>query len=139
MSTPASEVLRLRLRRDPSAPGLAREALEQLALEELHLTRPLHDDALLVASELATNAVARPTAEPDGEIELVADLVHDGLRLAVTDCCIRRQDAPFGLRRADDVGPAGFDGLGLRIIQALSRRWGTERLDGRRMWAVLSI
>jgi anti-sigma regulatory factor (Ser/Thr protein kinase) len=130
VSFPSSEILRLCLRRDASAPRLARRALEQV-----DMIQPLHDDALLVASELTTNVVAEAGAEPDGEIELVAELVHDGLRIAVTDRFNSAEIIP-SLRLASEVRPQG---LGLRIIQAVSRRWGAERFEGRRMWAVVPI
>lgn len=119
----------MRLRRDASAPGLARRALERL-----DAISPVHDDALLVASELATEAVRQATVESAGEIELSAELVHDGLRIVVTHSA--RPELTTGLEPAEAVNS---DGLGLRIIQGVARRWGTERFDGRRTWAVLSI
>ena len=125
MSRSSPEILRLRLRCDVFAPRRARRALEGLEAIE-----PVHDDALLVASELATNAVRRSARGADSEIELLAEFVPDGLRIAVTDTC----------RLAPTPAPeAGQIGLGLRIVQGIARRWGAERRDGRQMWAVLAI
>jgi anti-sigma regulatory factor (Ser/Thr protein kinase) len=127
VSRSSPEILRLRLRCDVFAPRRARRALEGLEAIE-----PVHDDALLVASELATNAVRRSARGADSEIELLAELVPDGLRIAVTDTCrLAPTPAP---------GPeAGQIGLGLRIVQGIARRWGAERRDGGQMWAVLAI
>lgn len=114
---------------DRSAPRRVREALERLEAIE-----PVHDDALLVASELATNAVRHSRQDGDGEFELLAEIVPDGLRIEVTDTYL--DDHLGGPRLASEEEP---DALGLRIVQQLARRWGAERFDGQRMWAVLAM
>jgi hypothetical protein len=129
VSPSSPEILRVRLRCDVSAPRNARRALD--GLDEI---RPVHDDALLVASELATSAVMEPTVDPTSEIELLAELVPDGLRIAVTDS--GRRDPTAGPTPADEDQPQR---MGLRSVQAIARRWGAERLDGQRVWAVLAM
>jgi two-component sensor histidine kinase len=104
------------------------------ALEHLDAIGPIRDDALLVASELATNALMHASDVGEGELEVVADLVPDGVRIAVIDAVA--PDLNDGPRPVREVEP---DRIGLRVIQAIARRWGTERFDGRRTWAVLAI
>ena len=76
----SAEILRLRLRCDHEAPRLAREALGGL-----EVAQPVRDDAVLVASELTTNAVLRSGGEAGQELELLAERVPDGLRITVRD------------------------------------------------------
>jgi hypothetical protein len=121
----SAQILRLRLRCDQTAPRLARRALERLS--EI---KPVHDDALLLASELATSAVR--DADEGKEIELLAELVPDGLRIAVSN------PSP-GQGTKDDLEPPGSRGAGQRIVHALARRWGRERVNGEHVWAVLAL
>jgi two-component sensor histidine kinase len=123
------EILRLRLRCDRSAPRRVRQALEHV-----DAVGPIRDDALLVASELATNALRHSTDEGERELEVVAELVPDGVRIAVSDTAER--DPDDGPRPVRAVEP---DRIGLRVVQAIARRWGAERFDGERTWAVLAI
>jgi anti-sigma regulatory factor (Ser/Thr protein kinase) len=123
------EILRLRLRCDVSAPRLARKALERLT--EII---PVREDALLVASELTSNAVLHSGAAPNGQIELCAKLVPEGLRIEVIDEG-RSGDTPH-TRESDIALPGGF---GLPVVEAVSHRWGSERLRGMRVWAELAL
>src|SRR5436305_2948102 len=118
-----AEILRLRLRCDVSAPARARKALERLS--EIH---PVRQDALLVASELTTNAVLHSGAAPNGRIEVCAELVPDGLRIEVIDEG-RSGDTPH-TRESDIARPGGF---GLPVVEAIAHRWGSERLQGTRV------
>jgi hypothetical protein len=88
---------------------------------------------LLVASELITDAVVRSPGRAVDELQLVAERVRDGVRVAVTDRCGSRPDS--SPRPLSDAG-AGV-GIGLLIVKAVARRWGTERVDGQRVWAVV--
>jgi hypothetical protein len=123
----AGQILRLRLRCDVTAPRLARRALEGL-----EAIRPVRDDALLVASELATSAVLSSDDNPSQEIELLAELVPDGVRIAVADPGHSRA-------RAADAGEPDTTGPTSRIVRAIARRWGTDRTDGEQIWAVLAM
>jgi serine/threonine-protein kinase RsbW len=124
-----AEILRLRMRCDRSAPRRAREAIE--GLSEI---RPVRDDALLVASELTSNAVRHSGAAPTGQIELRAQLVPEGVVIEVIDEG-RSGEVPH-TRKADVDGPGGF---GLPVIEAIALRWGAERLRGTRVWAELRM
>jgi anti-sigma regulatory factor (Ser/Thr protein kinase) len=117
------------MRCDTSAPRLARQALERL--REI---RPVRDDALLIASELTSNAVLHSGAAPTGEIVLRAQLVPEGVVIEVIDEG-RSGDTPK-TRPADLHAPGGF---GLPVVEAIALRWGSDRLQGTRVWAELRL
>lgn len=86
------------------------------------------DDALLVASELVTNAVMHAGTRSSLEVRV------DGgrLELRVSDGS-RRTPRPRTL-----VGGPAEQGRGLVLLQALARSWGVEEsADGKTVWAVL--
>jgi hypothetical protein len=112
--SPASSSLRLDLHPDPDAPGYARRALARLALG------PLHDDTLLLASELVTNAVNR--ADSTGApLVLEAELDGAGVHVEVRD----------GGRRFE---PGPEPDYGLRVVAGAADRWGIESGDETRAW-----
>jgi anti-sigma regulatory factor (Ser/Thr protein kinase) len=123
------ELVRLLMRSDASAPRRAREALE--ALEAID---PVRDDAVLVASELVSNAVLHAGCDASDEIELLAELRPAVLRLTITDR--GRSGKLPKVRGAEYRGPGG---RGLRVVQALARRWGSERRKGTVVWAELPL
>ena len=87
----------------------------------------LTDDAELVASELATNAVLHG----DGIVGVAVDPVDDGVRVAVHD----RTRVPPVLALA---GTDAMTGRGLRLVSAVACRWGVEAVDaGKVVWADL--
>lgn len=129
MSTQSSELLRRRLPCDLTAPGLARHALHPLAAIE-----PVRDDALLITTELVSNAVRHSGCSPADEVEFVAELTSKGVLIAVTDP--GRSGSVPAPRPAN---PARGGGLGLRIVEALARRWGAERRNGLRVWAEIAL
>lgn len=89
----------------------------------------LADDAELVVTELVTNAVRH--GGPGVDL-WVRRLSAGGLRLEVVD---GRSGAPPTVQRPDDDAEGG---RGLLIVQALARRWGTERLAaGKQVWCEL--
>jgi len=124
-----AELLRLRLRCDASAPARARDALARLS----PISR-VRDEAVLVVSELATNAVLHSGCQPGEEFEVVAELMPACLRIVVTDPG-HSGDTPR--RRDPPLGSAG--GLGLRVVDKLARRWGSEQRGTTRVWAELAL
>jgi anti-sigma regulatory factor (Ser/Thr protein kinase) len=128
VSMPA-ELLRLRLRCDASAPARARRAISKLAAIDA-----VRDDALLIVSELATNAVVHSGSAPEEEFELRAELVPSGLRIAVIDPG-RSNKTPVP-RNGNTRGPGG---MGLRVVELLARRWGSERNRQLEVWAELAL
>lgn len=97
------------------------------------------DDAVLVASELLTNAVR---ATPYRPITLRMALVPDGLRVAVWDGSPDRPrtsapdlSMPSGRVPEDASDPGGW---GLGIVASLSKHYGCRpEHGGKSVWAVL--
>lgn len=88
------------------------------------------DVALLVVSELVTNAIAHT----QGEVQLDLTLAADRLRIAVNDTSPR---AP--------VKPASVDweatgGRGLLLVEAMSTSWGSVPLSGgKQVWSEIGV
>jgi anti-sigma regulatory factor (Ser/Thr protein kinase) len=110
------------------APGLVRAAVSQI--KELGAAR---EDAILVASELVTNAVVHSGGSPADTIQVRAVLIRGDVLISVHDRGLS-SDAPHV--RDADVSRAG--GWGLGIVKRLARRWGFERDRGHRVWAELA-
>ena len=84
------------------------------------------DDAVLVLSELVTNAMVHAAAGCTVEVRHSDDVV----RLEVQD---RSRQAP-AMR---PVGPSDVGGQGLLLVEALAEAWGWEpTADGKGVWAV---
>jgi anti-sigma regulatory factor (Ser/Thr protein kinase) len=94
----------------------------------------VRDDALLVVSELASNAVRHSGCDSSDEVELLAELVPGALRLAVIDNG-RSGEAP----KRRDRDPLTPGGMGLRVVESIARRWGAERCGQVRVWAELAL
>lgn len=125
---PASVEFHLPLNRAPEAARLARRATSA-RLSEWGLA-VCADDALLVVSELVTNAV-RHGREPivlhlstRGELVLIA--VQDGLTT--------RLPAPRGLTHTQPSG------RGMHLVSAVSQRWGWDRGQNYKVvWAEIPL
>jgi anti-sigma regulatory factor (Ser/Thr protein kinase) len=113
---------------DELAPGAVREKLR-----DLRDLRGALDDAMLVASELVTNAVRHSLCAQD-EFVAVRISRNGWLRIAVVDPGASYQNAEIAER------PIELGGLGLKVVEQLAARWGTERRgDGYRVWAELEL
>jgi anti-sigma regulatory factor (Ser/Thr protein kinase) len=109
-------------------PHASREArhVARVVLQDWELPTPLVDDALLVISELVTNAVRH--AGSASVLELEIGQTPQQLRVALSD---DNSTAPH-LRTA---GVAAEDGRGMAILEALCDRWGIEpRQTGKQVW-----
>jgi anti-sigma regulatory factor (Ser/Thr protein kinase) len=114
----------MHLDRDSAMIRVARQALRRW-LEERKCTNT--EDAMLVLSELVTNAMVHARAGCTIEMQHHDDL----LRLNVRD----PSPAPptIGSARPDDIG-----GRGLQLVAAIAQAWGWEPIDGgKRVWAHL--
>ena len=100
-----------------AAPAIAREQLRRFVG---NLPDATVDDAVLMTSELVTNAVLH--GQP--EITLWLRLETDRLTVAVTDL----GDAILDCARPP---PRQASGRGLVIVDALATRWGVNRTRGR--------
>jgi anti-sigma regulatory factor (Ser/Thr protein kinase) len=113
---------------DELAPGAVREKLR-----DLRDLRGALDDAMLVASELVTNAVRHSLCAQD-EFVAVRISRNGWLRIAVVDPGASYQNAEIAER------PIELGGLGLKVVEQLAARWGSERRgDGYRVWAELEL
>jgi two-component sensor histidine kinase len=99
------------LPRDHGAPGQARALLREHANG---LDRDRLDTAVLLISELVTNAVLHGT----GEIRLTIDIAGADARFAV---CDEGGGTPVV---SPEPGPDG--GWGLRLVGQLASRWGVR-------------
>jgi anti-sigma regulatory factor (Ser/Thr protein kinase) len=118
----------------PESVGAARRLVQQ-ALRTWDLAS-VEDNAVLVASELVTNAVQ--TGCRRGLHVVVARSGHAAIRIAVTDGSrslpvLLGGDPPSGAERI----PSG--GRGLLVVASLSRHWGVEQLaSGKTVFAELA-
>ena len=83
-------------------------------------------DALVVVSELLTNAIKHGGSAPTVALRLSPDFVH----LEVSD----QSPSPLTMRDAPDVD----GGYGLRIVDTVAMRWGWRPTNtGKVVWAEL--
>lgn len=126
-----------RWRRETRSVPLARAQL-RLTLADWGLCE-LEGDALLVVSELVTNAVRHAVTPRDREIETRYVRLPDGVRIEVHDVCAGRPEVGGRDRGVPDPGADG--GRGLFLVSAVADRWAVgERVGpGKRIWAELSV
>ena len=85
----------------------------------------LIDDAVLCVSELVTNAVHAGCTS----LRVELSFKDDGVRVGVVD------DAP-GRPALRSAGASERSGRGLRLVEAVSRRWGVDVVErGKLVWA----
>jgi serine/threonine-protein kinase RsbW len=125
MPDQSSDLLTLDLPCDSDAPAAVRHALAGLDQYGWQL-----GDAMLVASELVTNAVRHSGCSADHSVDVRASLRGDRLLIAVHDPGISGQPAQARHGEQSRLG-----GWGLQIVEELADRWGSERPDGYRVWA----
>jgi anti-sigma regulatory factor (Ser/Thr protein kinase) len=123
----------LRWSRHPRCVGLARLELHK-ALLDWGLSG-LEDSAVLVLSELLTNAGRHARVSPGREIETHYVPLPSGVRIEVHDASPDRPE-----QRTPDPDACG--GRGLVLVAALADTWGIDnRRDGpgKLVWAELSL
>jgi len=88
----------------------------------------LLDDAALITTELATNAVLHART---GFTVVISRRPDGTIRIAVRDASLMRP-------RPRLAGPFEGSGRGLRLVEALTNHWGADFLpDGKTIWAEL--
>ncbi|MFE7456327.1 ATP-binding protein [Streptomyces sp. NPDC057554] len=112
----------------PLARGVLREALADWGLLQIE------DAALLVLSELLTNAVRHARTPPGREIETRYRPVEAGVRIEVHDVSDAR---PVPRSPNED----SVSGRGLNLMAALADRWDVSDREGpgKAVWAVLTV
>ena len=83
---------------------------------------PALDDAVLLTSELCTNALQHTASADGGSFEVTVYRGHDSLRIEVHDDGARSVPA---IRSFEDLLE---DGRGLKIVALIAHRWG-QRSD----------
>ena len=112
----------------PAEPAQVRHA--RAALAALLRDCPRADDAILIASEFATNSVLHSASRDGGEFTLRAEVRQDDVRIEVEDAGGPWRDGP-----RDDGRPHGFD-----VVAAIAgpENWGIDGdTRGRTAWAML--
>ena len=90
---------------------------------------PAADDAVLIVSELVTNAVVHGA----GDVTLDVVVADDAVRVEVAD---REPELPDVL----DYQADAESGRGLLIVSKLARRWGVRPVDnGKVVWADVAV
>ncbi|WP_328666084.1 ATP-binding protein [Streptomyces sp. NBC_00322] len=125
------EVVR-RWARHPRCVSLARVELRKI-LAVWGLTR-IEDAALVVLSELITNAVRHARVSPGREIETRYQLTCDGVRVEV-------HDSADGWPQKRDADSDSEGGRGLVLVSALADQWGVSERGGvgKSVWALMSV
>ena len=113
----------------PEGASFARHVMARAA-DLWRLDREITETALLLVSELATNAIRHGTPP----VRLSLRLKRDRLRVEVTD------SSP-ALPELGHPGPDQISGRGLQIVQQLSATWGataSPRRLGKTVWFELT-
>jgi anti-sigma regulatory factor (Ser/Thr protein kinase) len=116
-------------------PGLAEEVTHaRHFVASLLAERGPVDDAVLIVSELATNAVRHSlSGSAGGWFLVIVGFGHDLVRLEVVD-----QGGPH-VPHLCDVTNQEEGGRGLLLIAACAKDWGVKEWpDGRTVWAELA-
>jgi len=112
----------------PADPAQVRRA--RAALAALLRDCPRADDAILIASEFATNSVLHSASADGGEFTLRAEVHPDHVRIEVEDA-----GGPWRAKPREDGRPHGFD-----VVAAITgpQNWGVDGDTGGRIaWARL--
>ncbi len=90
---------------------------------------PVADDVILLASEIATNAVMHTASGKDGTFTVVVRPSEGVIRVEVHD---GGSDTMPDVRSAEELAGSG---LGLGLVETIAARWGClgDR-DGRVVW-----
>jgi anti-sigma regulatory factor (Ser/Thr protein kinase) len=114
---------------DRTAPSQARRFVSE-TLRSWHVPSDVTDDAVLLVSELVTNALLHARSAP------IVELDHDDefLRCSVVDSS---SVVPRRRRYATDAAT----GRGIALVETLALRWGVDvdSGSGKRVWFDLAI
>jgi anti-sigma regulatory factor (Ser/Thr protein kinase) len=123
--------LRLDLRRDTEAPGIARAAVDGWC-PDLEGGQPRLETLLLMVSEIVTNAVLHSRGPPDGPIVLTASVTGQKVEVAVIDA--GEGFTPQAVQTPGASDRMTIGGYGLYVVDRAASRWGVDREGGTRVW-----
>jgi anti-sigma regulatory factor (Ser/Thr protein kinase) len=113
---------------DRTAPSRARQFVTE-TLRKWGVPRDTIADAVLLASELVTNALLHARSAP------AVELTHTNGRIR----CVVVDDSPMVPRRRHYASDA-VTGRGIALVETLASRWGSERDGtGKRVWFELDV
>ncbi|SDH63814.1 Anti-sigma regulatory factor (Ser/Thr protein kinase) [Sinosporangium album] len=117
----------------PGVPEQVQRA-RRLVTAALGRDHPLHDDGVLLTSELATNAVLHSQSGEGGAFTLTVTTMPDRVRIVVSD--EGSATPPCACR----PGLTDQGGRGLPLVDTLADRWGLSREDGANtVWFELAL
>ena len=117
---------------DPASVGVARQRLAA-DLNAAGIFAGAVGDAVLVVSELLSNAIRHARPLPGANVQVAWAVGEDAIEVAVSD-----GGSPTTPVRAHAT-VSSLGGRGLDIVEYLARRWGVRSDDsGQTVWAVLS-
>ncbi len=119
---------RLEVPCDHDAPAAVRQGLRKLDGIGAILS-----DAMLVASELVSNAVRHSGARERDRLTVEGKVGRQSLRISVLD------PGRSGRAARPRSGAPHSGGFGLRLVEQLATRWGSDRAGGHRVWAELAV
>ncbi|MBA2696843.1 MAG: ATP-binding protein [Actinobacteria bacterium] len=91
-------------------------------------------DAILVLSELVSNALRHARPLSDGNVRVMWRLQGDSVEVAVTD------GGSSTRPREDAFSPSALGGRGLAIVNKISVEWGVQEMDSETtVWAALGV
>ena len=106
----------------PSGPATARTALTRWLMGQV--PGEVLFDARVLASELVAHSTRATDLPETASLRLAVEVRDDALRVDVRH--------PGG-SRAGAPSPLG-SGLGLRLVEALAKRWGADDVGGTHLW-----
>jgi anti-sigma regulatory factor (Ser/Thr protein kinase) len=119
----------------PYAPASVAEARQRLTadLVKAGILHAAVGDAVLVVSELLSNAIRHAQPLPGENLQVAWALDDDSVEVAVSDGGSPTRP------QATHASVSALGGRGLDIVDYLSRRWGVRTDDtGLTVWAVLA-
>lgn len=81
---------------------------------------PVADDATLLVSEIATNAILHTASGQGGKFTVTVYQAGTWVRVEVAD------DGSAGTPHARPHGRAGESGMGLNLVELVAQRWGCQ-------------
>lgn len=123
--------LELELDRNPEAPSVARAAIVGFC-EDKDVSSHATATLMLLTSEIVTNAVVHPDAEPEATLGFSARMDGDFIRIEVTD-----QGSGFTPKPRDPDQIGG--GYGLYLLEAEANRWGVNTQARTTVWFEVDI